>query len=132
MAWILFNKSIKKLTKSERGSVESFFEELSEKYEILRNMKPGYNPSVRHVAFTLEPVQFLHRPLFMYIAVGVLEGMANAILLRACGFQYLEKGGLTYWFRQGGMVYLVSNDSSSHTIIECNIILVRTILTSFM
>lgn len=91
-----------KLTKLERNEMESFFSELLKRYEILSKLKAGWNPTVKHIAFTLEPVPFVHRPLILYIAVGIFEGISNTLLLRARGFQHMSMYGLTYWFRQGG------------------------------
>lgn len=89
--------------------MEQLFQELSSRYELFGNLKPGFNPKAGHVAFTLEPVPYIHRPLFIYIAAGVFEFVSSCFLLRARGFQSSYIRNLRYWIRHGGTEqYLVN------------------------
>lgn len=60
--------------------------------------EPGHNPNVRHVHMTLEPLHTLHRPLLLYILVGIKNSLCNFFLL-AMGYQRHVLNGISYWYR---------------------------------
>ena len=102
LAWGMFHKHLKDLTLVEADDVEDVLAHIDKIHPELRNLKPGFNPAVSHCALTLEPIPWIHRPLFMYVMVGISETLANAVFLRACGFHSLELDGTHYWYKQQG------------------------------
>lgn len=101
LSWAMYVKRIPDLTDEEYKRVDIAYKEVFKRHPILHTLEPGFNPDVKHVAFNLEPVPYIHRPLFMYIVMGLMEVFSNAWYLRRNGFQNLSMKGNTYWFRQG-------------------------------
>lgn len=100
LAWAMFNKRLGDLSKQQHDLVYSTFNTSCERHPELRLLKPGFNPKVRHVSMNLNKLPYIHRPLVMYVMVGLCEMLSNLLLLRACGFQCLEINGMTYWYKQ--------------------------------
>lgn len=100
LCWMMYNKHLEDATDNEMENLRTVASTACRLYPKLRELKPGFNPKVRHVGYSLEPVPVIHRPLFLYVFVGISEVVANVILLRICGFRNLEMDGTTYWYRQ--------------------------------
>lgn len=47
---------------------------------------PGYNPHIKPCRMTLEDLTFIHRPLFYYLGIRVIQTLGNTVLI-FCGFQ---------------------------------------------
>jgi hypothetical protein len=99
IAWAMFGQHLKDLSQAESLQVAAAIEEAYSRYEILHKMKPGKNHKVKHTAFNLEPLQYIHRPLLMYVGAGVLEVTSDYFSLRMNGFISHEIGGFKYWYR---------------------------------
>ena len=82
----MYNSKHEVLKSDEKKNVDIVINEAIRRHN-LTNVKEGYNPKVRHVAMTLEPVPYIHRPLVMYISTGLLEILCNIFFLRLRGFQ---------------------------------------------
>jgi len=96
----MYNTKYDILKSDEKENVEIVINEAIRRHN-LTNIKEGYNPKVRHIAMTLEPVPYIHRPLVMYISTGLLEILSNIFFLRLKGFQCYEIRGIKYWYRRG-------------------------------
>mmetsp|Transcript_19205 Transcript_19205/g.32484 ORF Transcript_19205/g.32484 Transcript_19205/m.32484 type:complete len:668 (-) Transcript_19205:1203-3206(-) len=108
LAWSMYSKHLHDVTPTESDNINIVIMKAGQKYPELLRLKPGFNDKVKHVAMTLEPIRIIHRPLFAYVVVHIIEIITNALFLRACGFQCLEMNGLTYWYRQSGKTWLSS------------------------
>lgn len=115
LAWIMYHKHLQDLNVAERADLETIVEYTTEQHPEARQLKPGFNPDVTHCRMTLEPLPVIHRPLLMYVLANLTEILANAVLLRASGFQHLEVDGMTYWYKQHGQHDTLPQDThSSH------------------
>lgn len=101
IAWGIIGKRMHELDAEEEIKVRELLRYAAGRYEAIRNLKPGFNPNISHVAFTLEPVRYVHRPLFLYILTGVQEFLFNTFYLRTHGFHFLETEDMTYWIKEG-------------------------------
>ena len=99
LAWAMFNKSLKDLTKQEHFVLYDTFEESCRRHPELARMPKGFNPNLKHVCMCLERIPYFHRPLFMYVMVSLFEFSMNSLFLRAGGFQRLNIHGTKYWYR---------------------------------
>ncbi len=101
LAWAMFAKHVQDLTEIEASKVGDAYNEVFRRHPILHTLNPGFNPNIKHVAFNLEPIPYIHRPLLFYVSMGLIEIFSNALFLRTAGFQSLTLGGNNYWFKQG-------------------------------
>lgn len=101
ISWAMFGKHIPSLSESEEQHVNHFMKDLHRRYDVVRNMKQGYNPNVSHCSFTLEPVPYIHRPLLFYILAGFNEFVWNTLILRTNGFRSMQLSSVHYWIKHG-------------------------------
>jgi hypothetical protein len=99
LAWVMYSEYYLDLTHEQRKQISFVKAEAGRRYGCY--FEKGYNPNVKHVSMTLEPIPFVHRPLFIYVANGLLEMSFQATYFRFFGFRQLECGPITYWFREG-------------------------------
>lgn len=96
LAWAMYASHLKDIGDEERLQVEAVCDEAARRYGPLEE---GFNEKVQHIAMTLEPVPYIHRPLALYIGVGVIEMFTNIMFFHIKGFRRFELQGQTYWFR---------------------------------
>lgn len=102
MAWAMFSKKLEDLNKQEHFVVYDTYEEACRRHPDLRRIPKGYNSSLKHACMCLDPVPYIHRPLFMYVLVSLFEFLCNTYFLRAGGFQSLSVNGMNYWYKHCG------------------------------
>jgi pimeloyl-ACP methyl ester carboxylesterase len=100
VAWAIFQSTDSNLSEEDRGKLEEMVTMLVEYCQKQGlEFEAGYNPTLRHVSMTIEPVNFIHRPLLLYairsIVYNVLEFWAVSVL----GFVCHSHAGLRYWHR---------------------------------
>ncbi|KAJ1406431.1 hypothetical protein B484DRAFT_456827, partial [Ochromonadaceae sp. CCMP2298] len=100
LAWAMYSKHLHDVTKEEEECMRRVIDLSSREHPALLSMKPGFNPDIKHVAMTLEPIPIIHRPLIAYVGVHITEIAANYVFLRFCGFQCLDVSGMKYWYRK--------------------------------
>ena len=100
LSWAMFGKHLPDLNEKEVSEVKEVSDYAAQVHPAVANMSQGFNPEVKHCAMTLEPVPMIHRPLCLYVGAALMETIANALFLRACGFQSLEIDGMTYWYKK--------------------------------
>lgn len=98
LAWAMYSVHLQDISLEQALDVDLCCDEFCKRHNIL--LKPGRNPSVRHIDMTLADLPYWHRPLFMYVAAAVMELFGNSVY-RLAGFIRLEMNGVTYWFRSG-------------------------------
>lgn len=107
-AYVIYGKPIdemdtEKLERVHNITAEVTKELLLEQKSAKDNLivKPGFNPDVKHVRVTLEPISYVHKPLsiyaFKFFAWDILEGY----FLRSRGFERRTMDGLVHWYREG-------------------------------
>lgn len=101
LAWAVCHKRPEELNEKECRTTRKLLNSLLERYPSLRELKPGFNPAVKHTTFSLDRIPYLHRPLLLYVITGLGEVFFNILFLRLHGFQSLELHGVTYWIKQG-------------------------------
>lgn len=103
ISWAMFGKHLKDINDEEQPYLSYLVDEVCRRYPSIRNLKPGFNPNVKHTNFTLERVPYIPRPLFLYVLAGLNEFVWNTLILRTSGFQSFEMSGVNYWIRPGSV-----------------------------
>jgi hypothetical protein len=101
LSWAMFGKHLATLDEWENHRVQEVLDLALQRYPQLQVCPPGFNPNIKHVAMTVEPVHHIHRPLITYFTVVGSEVIFNQCILLSAGFYYLEAEGITYWIRPG-------------------------------
>lgn len=101
LAWAMFCKHYKDISDSEKAKVEHVLQVARKRFPAVRDTKPGNNDKLKHISMTLDPIPYIHFPLLSYVCFGLMEAVVNVFSFRLRGFQKLECGGLTYWFKRG-------------------------------
>lgn len=96
LSWVSFAEFHDKLSPLQLKELENIFNEFCERFSL--NLEEGYNYNIRHVKMTLEPVLFMHRPLFLYVAFGIYS-LIGEFLLSMAGFKRCKLNKLKYWYR---------------------------------
>jgi len=102
LAWGMFHKHLETVTAQEEEDIAEVLDHIGKIHPEVYKLKPGKNPAVTNCAMTLEPLPIIHRPLLIYLLVNLSETFANAVFLRAGGFQSMEHEGTHYWYKEGG------------------------------
>jgi pimeloyl-ACP methyl ester carboxylesterase len=102
LAWGMFHKYLNTVTPQEAREIDEVLEYIESQHPEIHNLKPGMNPAVSNCSMTLEPLPIIHRPLILYVTVNLMETLANAVFLRACGFHSMEHDGMHYWYSENG------------------------------
>lgn len=63
------------------------------------NLEPGLNPKARTLRMTLEPLEVMHRPLFIYVIISAIPRFFGEAYLKLQGFTRLEYMEMKYWYR---------------------------------
>ena len=100
LAWAMFNKHLPDITEQELNDVCRVLEYAKQEHPELKSMPEGHNPEVKHCRMTLDPIPMIHRPLLMYVLIRLKEAITGTFFMPAYGFQNLEVGGQTYWFKK--------------------------------
>jgi hypothetical protein len=78
LAWALFSKDFDLCTVRERACVENVLMNLKLRFAV--NAPEGYNPAVKAMLLTLEPIQYVHRPLAFYMSLTTVQVAGDAVL----------------------------------------------------
>ena len=114
LAWAICNRAYEKTDDKSRLIIENSIDVFIRKFGCTFLQEEGYNANVNHVNFTLQPhIPFIHRPLVVYICLGLLE-MAGNLLYTLNGFQRMSTANVTYWYKAP------SASSSTHELEESN------------
>lgn len=99
LAWAMFSCELDELREGDKKTLEEVYDEVKKRYPI-SDLKQGHNTEVSHVNMTLQPVPYLHRPLFIYTYNIFMETLFQITFYYWSGFQRGSCGGLTYWHRK--------------------------------
>ena len=92
----MFASRFEDLSEDDILKIDKAYEEMSRRYGPL---KEGFNSEVKHIAMTLEPIPYLHRPLFFYVAYRAFDYITNMLYFRYNGFTKCHLNGQSYWYR---------------------------------
>jgi pimeloyl-ACP methyl ester carboxylesterase len=97
LSWAFFGKHYQDLTTWEHAELNKFYGILEERYRMVFSPGKGLTKTAR--LLTLEDVDPLHRPLLLYVIIGILNMLAGMLLL-VIGFRrHVTQAGLVYWHR---------------------------------
>lgn len=99
LAWALFSKRVEDLLPRDYVLLHRMVEMVDRRFEL--GLEEGLNPEARTLRMTLEPLQVIHRPLFMYLFTTVFPRVFGNACLRLQGFTRLEHNETVYWYRPG-------------------------------
>ena len=99
LAWVLFGKEVDQMDDEDHVEMDACFKYLEEELDISYDLvtPPRYLPR----RMSLEDVDPWHRPLVVYVSLGIVKMLAG-LFLSLVGFRFVQsKTGLTGWLRQG-------------------------------
>lgn len=83
------------------SEMEHMYATLESRYGMTFEPGRATNPSIQPMRVTLDPLEPLYRPFFVYGIFAVLKFVAS-LFLQAAGFNYYTTStGLNYWHRSG-------------------------------
>jgi pimeloyl-ACP methyl ester carboxylesterase len=97
LAWAMYQRSYDAIASpKEYDDLEYIVHTAQEKLQV--KFKDGHNPDVSHLKMTMEPIMYLHRPLFIYV-FSYLKNIAGDAIFRCYGFERGQLGVAKYWIR---------------------------------
>jgi pimeloyl-ACP methyl ester carboxylesterase len=95
-AWAMYAKPSQNLSLEEMNELLQVLLIVKERLHL--PLEDGYNPHVRHIHMTLEPLHYLHRPLLLYLIIHC-KNLFTGIGLRAMGYRKYSFKTISYWYR---------------------------------
>lgn len=87
------------LDSDQRKNIENVRNFVTKKFKC--TFKDGHNPNVTHAKFALEDVNYIHRPLILYMIIKLVNLIYMARYFWFSGFKKCTlKNGATYWIRE--------------------------------
>lgn len=96
VSWVMYASHFRDLKVSDSENVNFIIQDISSRMNTV--FEEGHNLSISHVHMTLEPLHYIHRPLILYIAIGI-KNIFSDVSLQALGYHRLKLKGTTYWYR---------------------------------
>jgi len=110
VAWAFFNAAGKtELAPGRQSELDTIVSEVEQWAEL--RLPEGYNPNVRSMRLTIDPIPSKHRPLLYYIVTGWVMPSIQEVLLSRLGFTRYKSGMITYWRYPGASGFDPSPDS---------------------
>jgi hypothetical protein len=109
LSWVMFSEFYKDLNEEQLEEIDFVVAEAGRRFGY--HPPTGFNPDVKHVAMTLEPIPFIHRPLIIYLSNSLMELTFQATYFRYFGFQRFTCSGTSYWYRPGVSTNLDNTES---------------------
>jgi len=97
-AWSMFVCKTEDLNESQKRSVRNIVKLVEKKLNY--KFPVGYNPSVKAVRFTIEPMKTFYRPLLVYMIILAVK-ISGDIFLYLNGFRWYTTTSFGYWYRPG-------------------------------
>jgi len=98
LSWALFNTTPPRLTRKQ--ALEVCEEVPKIELALGYTFEPGYNPNIKCMRNSLDPVKTDYRPLLFYLAVWLQNIFSNGVL-EQLGYECRLAGPTRYWFRKG-------------------------------
>jgi len=98
--WAFFNAPSKDaLPQIQQIELDQLMQELDEWADF--HFAEGYNPKVKAMRLTIDPIRAMHRPLIYYLVTAYTLPVVQNMFLSGLGFVQHKSGSLTYWRRPG-------------------------------
>ena len=96
LSWVMFAKLFADLSEDDVDDIDGVI------YDIQRRLShtfpSEFNPKISHVCMTLQPLHYIHRPLAIYLLLGIKNVFAD-MSLQALGYTRRRHRGVNYWYR---------------------------------
>lgn len=119
LAWVMFAKFDHQLDQEEELKLFQAVDEVLKRIGIPEDDSSSSSSSsseeeekVDHVHFTLEAFHYVHRPLLIYIAIGV-SCLFNDFAMQGLGLQRRSFGGVSYWHRPAKSLNVSENSTAT-------------------
>ena len=99
IAYGFYSKKTEELTAPEKARIGSFLQDTCDTYDI--SFQEGYNPDVKFMGHTIEPIRAFHKPLILYLLMEFV-GICSHSVLYLYGFKRMKHGGITKWIYRPG------------------------------
>lgn len=96
LAWAMHSECFENLNEVEHATIAA----VSDRMASILGVKflDGHNPQVEHIKMTLNPIEYVHRPLLLYIGSAV-KNVVGDFLLQLSGFSRASLRAVTYWHK---------------------------------
>lgn len=94
IAYGFYSKKADELSLSEQKQIKGFLGKTCDTYRI--SFPKGYNPNIKFMGHTIEPIRAFHKPLIVYLIME-LVGLCCHVVLGMYGFRKMETSGITKW-----------------------------------
>ena len=99
-AWAFFDVGSKsELPSYHQQELDEMVREIAEWAEL--DLPEGYNPLIKSMRLTVDPIPSQHRPLIYYIVTGYIMPIIQEVQLNRLGFESYKSGTISYWRRAG-------------------------------
>lgn len=96
MAWALYTIQLPQLDKEQFETIKTLRNLATDIFQI--QWKDGYNPAIKNMHVTFEPLHYIHHPLLLCSILWCIELYTNIKNLRFRGFSKERlSDGTTYW-----------------------------------
>lgn len=96
LAWAMHSESFGDLGEEDRASVLAVSGRLASTLNL--QFKDGFNRDVDHIKMTLNPIDYVHRPLAIYLGSAVKNAVGD-FLLQLSGFKRKSLRNVNYWHK---------------------------------
>lgn len=97
LSWVMFASFFSDLDAEKIAKIDHVVLDLQ--LRLSMKFRPGFNKNVQHVCMTLQPIKYLHRPLVIYLLLGIKNVFAD-MSLQALGYQRRRHNGVNYYYRR--------------------------------
>ena len=97
VCWGFVARSVEDLTEEEDEEIEGIVDSVIVEYKV--NFEDGYNEEVSCCKMTLEDIEFIPRPLLLYVLIAMKQ-LATYLILQMWGFRLRRVGGgMSYYHK---------------------------------
>jgi len=99
ICWAMYNCELREVPESRKDELEKLFRMAQQFFEI--DFRKGYNPKIRSMRLSLDPILSEHRPLLYYLFTTSIFDVITWCLMKRLGFSVHKSGTIAYWYRPG-------------------------------
>ncbi len=99
LAWAMWGKDARDMDAHEAADVNVFFDRIERDHDVV--LPPGYNDEVRCARLSLEDVEYIPRPLPLYIVLRLLHLFKHLVLVMMGFRKRKDSNGTKFYERPG-------------------------------
>jgi hypothetical protein len=99
LAWAMYSADFESLDEQEKAAIGAAASSIVSKTNL--SLSEGYNPNVKHIKMTLNPISYVHRPCLLYLGSAAKNAFGD-LILQYNGFKQGSVGGISYWCKGTG------------------------------